>query len=160
MDIYDFAIQMEHDGEQFYRGTASKTAEKGLQNILTKLADDEKKHAEIIAGIQSQTPRMEATTVLDTARNVFQQMKDFGGEFDLSGDEEKTYRQAMVMEQRSIAFYLDRAEQVEHPEQKELFEQLAKEEKKHYRLLENMADFVARPKTYLADAEFSNLDEY
>ena len=160
MDIYDFAIQMEHDGEQFYRDVASKTAEKGLRAILMNLADDEKKHAEIIGNIQSQTPRMEATVILDTAKNVFQQMKDFGGEFDLTGDEEKAYRQAMVMEQRSIDFYLDRADQVENTEQKELFKQLAKEEKKHYCLLENMADFVARPKTYLADAEFSNLDEY
>ena len=160
MDIYDYAIQMEHDGEQFYRDAALKTADKGLQTILSSLADDEKKHAEIIGDVQSQTPHMEATVILDTAKNVFQQMKDFGGEFDLTGDEEKAYRQAMVMEQRSIAFYLDRVEQVKPPEQKELFKQLAKEEKKHYHVLENMADFVARPKTYLADAEFSNLEEY
>ena len=160
MDIYDFAIQMEHDGEQFYRDTASKTVEKGLQSILLGLAEDEKKHAQIIGDIQSQCPRMQETTVLDMAKNVFQQMKDFGGGLDLTGDEEKMYRQAMTMEQRSVDFYLDRFDQVKNPEQKDLFKQLAKEEKKHYRLLENMADFVARPKTYLADAEFSNLEEF
>ena len=127
---------------------------------LLGLAEDEKKHARIIGEIQSQMPEMQETTILDSAKNVFQQMKDFGGELDLTGDEEKMYREAMVMEQRSVDFYLDRAEQIKNPDQKELFRQLAKEEKKHYRLLENVADFVARPKTYLANAEFSNLEEF
>ena len=113
MDVFEFAIQMEHDGEQFYREIASATTIKGVQTILLMLADDEKKHAEFIAKMQSQTPDMPATAVLDTAKNVFQQMKDFGGKIDLSGDEEKLYRQAMVLEQRSISFYLDRADQSE-----------------------------------------------
>ncbi|MBL7215357.1 MAG: ferritin family protein [Phycisphaerae bacterium] len=160
MNIFEFAIQMEHDGEQFYRDIAGKTTEKGLRNILTMLADDEKKHAEIVADIQSKTPTMEGTVILDAAKNVFQQMKDFGGEFDLSGDEEKLYREAMGMEQKSIGFYLDRTDQAERAEQKSLFKRLAEEEKKHYRLLQDLVDFVARPKSYLADAEFSNLDEY
>ncbi len=160
MDIFKFAIQMEHDGETFYRSMASKTADEGLRTILSMLADDEKKHAEIITRVQSENPAMQDTVVLDTAKNVFQQMKDFGGQVDLSGDEEKLYREAMELEQKSISFYMDRAGQVESPEQKALFEKLAVEEKKHFRLLENLADFVARPKTYLADAEFSNLDEF
>ena len=99
-------------------------------------------------------------TCLDTAKNVFQQMKDFGGEIDLSGDEEKLYREAMVLEQRSIGFYLDRADQSESAEQRSLFEQLAEEEKKHYRLLQNLAEFVRRPKVWLENAEFCHLEEY
>ena len=160
MDVFEFAIQMERDGEQFYRDIASAATEKGLKTILMTLAEDEKKHTEILVNMQSGTPDMQTTIVLDTAKNVFQQMKDFGGAFDLSGDEEKLYREAMMLEQRSISFYLDRADQVKDSKQKSLFERLAEEEKKHYRVLENLADFVQRPKTYLADAEFSNLDEF
>lgn len=160
MDIFDFAIQMERDGERFYREVALKTAVKDFQNIFVMLADDEKKHARIIRDIQTQAPHLKETRILDTAKNVFQQMKDFGGKFDLSGDEENVYRQAMEMEQKSIGFYLDRADQVQIPEQRALFQQLAVEEKKHFHVLENLADFVANPKTYLADAEFSNLGDY
>lgn len=160
MDIFEFAIQMERDGEAFYRDIAAKTPDKGLQTILLMLAEDEQKHARTIQDMQSQTPAMKATTVLDTAKNVFVQMKDFGGEIDLSGDEEKLYREAMVIEQRSISFYLDRADQVEKDEQKAVFQQLAEEEKKHYRLLQDMADFVKRPKNWLENAEFSHFEEY
>lgn len=160
MDIFDFAIQMEHDGEQFYRDIAAKTSETGIRTIMTMLADDEKKHAQILTEIHTKIPLMSGTTILDTAKNVFVQMKDFGGEIDLSGDEEKLYRQAMEMEQKSVSFYLDRADQAKGADQKALFEKLASEEKKHFRVLENLADLVARPKTYLADAEFSNLDEF
>ena len=98
--------------------------------------------------------------MLDKAKNVFQQMKDFGEEFDLSGDEESLYSQAMDLEQKSVSFYLDRAEQMENAKQKVLFEKLAEEEKKHYHLMSNLVDFVASPKTWLETARFSRLDEY
>ena len=160
MDIFEFAIQMERDGQEFYRRLASKTAHTGIQNILAMLADDELKHEKAIKKVQTAGSVMPETEVLDKAKNVFRQMQDFGGNFDLSGDEEKLYRQAMELENKSIAFYRDKADQVSTPEQKTLFLKLVEEEKKHYFLLENLVDFVAAPKTWLADAEFERLDDY
>ena len=160
MDIFAFAIQMERDGEQYYRDMASKAKHPGLKSILSVLADDEHKHAHIVSELQSAIPDMPATNVLDSAKNVFQQMKDFGGEIDLSGDQEQLYRDAMVLEERSISFYQDRADQVKQPEQKALFKRLAEEERKHYRLLQDLADFVRRPKNWLENAEFFHLDDY
>jgi rubrerythrin len=66
----------------------------------------------------------------------------------------------MKLEQNSIDFYLDRADQVQDPQQKTLFEQLAQEERKHLRLLSGLADFVSRPKTWLEDVEFYHIEEY
>jgi len=160
MDILEFAIKMEQDGERFYRDIVSKTSHKGIRAILTGLADDEKKHAEVVRKMQSQTPQMKPTTILDTAKNVFVQMKDFGGEFTISADEEQLYRQAMKIEDTSVAFYLDRMDQADRPDHKALFKQLAEEEKKHYRIVDYLADFVAAPKTWLADAEFERLGDY
>lgn len=161
MDIFEFAIQMECDGEQFYRDLASKTPHKGLQTILLLLAEDEKKHAGVIAAMQTEAPAMEPTAVLDNAKNVFVQMKAFGGRIDLSGDEPALYAEAMVLEQRSVSFYLDRADEVKQADQKALFQRLAEEEKKHYRLLEELAELVKKPKTWLENAEFSHLlDDY
>ena len=39
MDILEFAVQVEHDGETYYRETAEKTSDKGLQAILLMLAE-------------------------------------------------------------------------------------------------------------------------
>jgi rubrerythrin len=160
MDIFNFAIKMEKDGEVFYRQMADQVNEEGLKNILIMLAEDEVKHAAAIEQIRSRTTEMANTEILDKAKNIFERMKAFGKEFVFDDDHEALYRKAMEIEQNSIDFYLDRADQVQEPRQKALFEQLADEEKKHYRLLGGMADFVNRPKTWLEDAEFFHLEEY
>lgn len=160
MDIFEFAINMERDGRQYYLDLVSKTSHTGLQKILTMLADDEQKHEQIIAQSRSGSCGMTETTVLEAAKNIFQQARDFGDVADLSGDEAALYRHAMELEQKSISFYLDRADQEEQPQQKQLFETLADEEKKHYRLLEGLVDFVTQPETWLEDAEFTHLTDY
>ncbi|HEW78498.1 MAG TPA: rubrerythrin, partial [Phycisphaerales bacterium] len=40
MDIFKYAMQMEKDGEDYYRQLAQQTSNKGLQTILTMLADE------------------------------------------------------------------------------------------------------------------------
>lgn len=158
MDIFDFAIQMERDGEQFYRDTAARTPHKGLETILILLAEDEKKHARAITDMHRQTGRMEPTAVLDRAKNVFVQMKAFGGRIDLTGDEADLYSEAMVLEQRSIDFYLDRADQVRSEPQRILFRRLADEEQQHFRLLQEMTELIKQPRTWLESSCFFHLD--
>lgn len=160
MDIFEFAIQMELDGQQFYQQLASKSPNKGVKTILNMIAEDEVKHQAAIEEVRISSCAMVETKVLENAKNVFTQMRQFGGEFDLSGDEESLIRQAMEMENKSVGFYLDRADQVEKPEQKALFIKLSEEEKKHYFLLENLVNFVISPQTWLEDAEFDRLDEF
>ncbi|KAB2832670.1 MAG: hypothetical protein F9K48_10015, partial [Candidatus Brocadia sp.] len=48
MNIFDFAMQMEKDGEQYYRNSAQKTQNVGLKKILGMLADAEVKHYDIL----------------------------------------------------------------------------------------------------------------
>ncbi len=48
MDIFDYAIQMEKDGEKYYREIAGKTNNKGLATIMNMLADEEVRHIQII----------------------------------------------------------------------------------------------------------------
>ncbi len=160
MDIFEFALQMERDGRQYYLDLASRTNIKGLKSILTMLAEDESKHEKIIEQSRQGSCALSETTVLDDAKNVFEQMKEFGGVVDLNGDEEKLYRHAMELEQKSISFYLDRADQEDMPQQKQLYMTLAEEEKKHYHLLESLVDFVNQPKTWLENAEFTHLEDY
>jgi rubrerythrin len=160
MDIFEFAIEMESQGQAYYQQLAEKTTHTGLRKILSMLADDELKHQAAIEKVRVSNCHIPETAILDNAKNVFQQMKDFGGEIDLSGDEEDLYRHAMDLELKSQGFYNDKADQMESPAQKELFLKLAEEENKHYHLLSNLVDFVAAPKTWLADAEFSNLEDY
>ncbi len=160
MDIFNFAIQMEKDGETFYRQLAEQVSEKGVKEILNMLADDEVKHARAIEQMRSSSPAMADTEILEKAKNIFTRMKEFHEELDFDHGHEELYRQAMKIEQNSIDFYLDRADQIQNTAHKALFLQLAGEEKKHYRLLSGLADFVNRPKTWLEDAEFFHIEDY
>jgi rubrerythrin len=39
MDIFEYAMQMEKDGEQYYRALVEQTENKGLRTIFTELAN-------------------------------------------------------------------------------------------------------------------------
>lgn len=160
MDVFAFAMQMEKDGEQFYRELASKAPNEGVRAVLNMLADEEDKHYRAIQALPSEGYMGEETDVLDQAQNIFRRMKEFGETFEIDTNQIELYKEAMVIEKKSIDFYLDRADQVEKPQQKQLFQRLAEEEKKHYRLVENLAELVARPKQWLENAEFYHLEEY
>lgn len=160
MDIFEFAMQMEKDGENYYRQLAQNVANKGIKTILTMLADEEVKHYSVLAKIQTQRPRMAQTVILADAKSVFQQMKESGEKLELNAGQVELYKQAQKIEERSREFYLEKSNEVTEDYQKELFLKLAEEEKKHYFLLENIIDFVSRPQQWLENAEWYHLEEY
>jgi rubrerythrin len=160
MDMFEYAMQMEKDGEQYYRTLVEQTQNKGLRTIFTALADDEVKHYKVIAKMRDEASEMMETTILADAQNVFQEMKESGQSFDFDVKQIDIYRQAQQIEQQSWDFYLDKADEIGQPYQRELFLKLAEEEKKHYFILENIIAFVSRPETWLENAEFYHLEEY
>jgi rubrerythrin len=160
MDIFAFAMKMEKDGEAFYRALAQKTTNSGLITILEMLADEEVKHYEAVKSIQVGAVLLAETDVLGRAKNIFERLRDFSDPINIEANQIQLYRQAMDIEKQSEDFYLDKADQVKEKRHRELFLKLAEEEGKHYFLLENIIDFVSRPKSWLENAEFNHLEEY
>lgn len=160
MDIYEYAMQMEKDGENYYRQLAEKTTNKGLKNILGMLADEEVKHYNIIENIKVSRPTLAETTLLNDAKNVFTQIRDSNDVLDSDLGQIDLYKKAREIEKKSRDFYTEKANEVEEEYQKEILLRLAKEEEKHYFLLENIIDFVSRPEQWLENAEFHHLEEY
>lgn len=159
IDIYKFAMQMERDGERFYRNLAGESSNQGMARILTALADDEAKHYRIVKEMAEDVePDIVVTTVLTDARNVFAQMQ--GTSFDLSGLQVDVYRQAQEIERQSRAFYEEKADQVSTPAAKAILLQIADEEQRHFFLLDQIIEFMNRPRTWMENAEFNHLEEY
>ena len=52
MDIYEFSLNMEREGEEYYRLLAKNTTSPGLYKIFTMLADEEVKHCKVIESIK------------------------------------------------------------------------------------------------------------
>ena len=160
MNIFEYAIQMEKDGETYYRQLAQQTVKKGLKTILTMLADEEVKHYNAIEKMKTTEPHMVETTILSDSKNVFVQIQESSESFDFDPGQIELYKKAQDIEERSRDFYLEKASQVEEEYQKDILLRLADEEKKHYFLLENIIEFVSRPETWLENAEFCHLEEY
>jgi len=165
MNIYEFAMKMEQDGEAFYREMAAQTSAEGVQRILNMLADDEVKHYNVVKQMRDQAaaPQMEDTAILSQARNVFEQMQGqtfATGQLVHGGPQIEVYREAQEIERKSREFYQEKADEVSSPTHRELMLRIAQEENRHYFLLDHMIEFVNRPQTWIEDAEFNHLEEY
>ena len=167
MDIYEFAMQMEKDGENYYRQLMQKCKNTGLKKIFAMLADEEVKHYEFIEQLRlkSGQPQVENTRLLEKVKNIFIQMKDDKQEQDPQVDtkeETNAYRKARDIEEMSRSFYLEKAEEVKDEQAKLLLKKLAKEEEKHLHIMENIVEFVSRaePGKWLENAEWHHLETY
>lgn len=161
MNIFEYAMQMEKDGEAYYRGLASKCNVQGLKTILNMLADDEVGHyktfEKLKEGIDAEVP---GSMVLENAKNIFQDIKETEAGFDFDVSEIELYNKAIEIEKKSEDFYREKANEVEQPGLKYILLKIAEDEKKHGFLLKNTVDFISRPKTWIENAEFHHLDEY
>jgi rubrerythrin len=161
MDIYKYAMQMELDGRHFYLDLAEKTNNKGIKNILTMMAESEAKHYNIILSMQrnDKTPYSTDTEALTEVKNIFERMKEEKKEIDVDVSQVEFYQKALVVEADSEKFYLERADEEKDLHKKEIFLTLAKEEKSHCILLENLVDLVSQPDTWIENPEWYHVDE-
>ncbi len=161
MDIFEFAMEKEKYAEHFYRELAERSGNPGLTKILNMLADEEVKHYETVQAMQAQKAgKPTATPVLKNAQEIFTKMKDSVEKFDFDVSEANLYRKASEIEKQSRDFYLQKADEAEDEGQKAVFKQLAAEEEKHLLLVQRIGDFVARPETFLENAEMYHFDDY
>jgi rubrerythrin len=161
MDIFEFAMEKEQLAEQHYRKLAERIDHAGLESILLMLADEEAKHFKTVQQMKTKTPlRVTETPVLKNAKAVFEKMQRGTQTFSFDTSEVDLYRKACGIEAESKKYYLEKAQEVEDAGQREVFLKLAEEENKHLVLVQSLCDFVAKPETFLEDAEFNHFDDY
>ena len=160
MDVFEFAMKMELDGKAYYEKLAAETSIRGFKVIFNRLAEDEQKHYDTVKAIsQGVDVSMVDTTVLDGAKNVFQEV--IGDEQLLGGIKEnlQAYEHAKDIEAESVKLYEELAAKEANPQIAALLRRIAEEERKHFNIMENLYDFALRPKYYLEWREFSNLGQ-
>lgn len=161
MDVFDYAMQLEKDGESYYREGAARSASAGMKKIMTTLADAEVRHYDVFRQMkEGQAVSVPEATILKDVKNIFVSMREQGGLEGVGTSETEFYRKAQDIEKKTEDFYLEKASQVEDAAQKETFLRVAKEENKHYFILEQIIQFVSRPEQWLENAEWYHLEEY
>lgn len=135
MDVYEFAMKMETDGEQFYRSLIDRTDDKLLKAVLNILAREEVNHYKILVAMKNKDPNMPETNIIDDTENIFEQITASGKAFKVNADDIDLYKEAILIEEQSRDFYLGKTDQMFLPEHQEVFRQFAKEEERHRKWL-------------------------
>lgn len=158
MNILEFAINMELEGQNYYDEQARLNKDNGLFRVFSTLAEDEKNHAEILQNKKAGKDYTLTDTKFSSIENVF------GGD-DLKISDIKTspeqldlYRFALDKEEESIKLYKKLLSKADAD--KELFNFLIKEEENHHKIIENIVEMVSRPKEWVESAEFGVRDDY
>jgi len=166
MNVFEFAMQMEKDGEAYYRKMAEQADNVILVKVLQQLAEDEVRHYNIFKKFRDGDFYDIAefvstgTTVMKNAKNVFQQLSDSGQQFAFGDDVVDTWKEAQAVEKKSEDFYREKAEAESNEEIKKTLNIIADEEHKHWALIDNILQFLDRPKQWLENAEWNQLDNY
>ncbi len=159
MDIYDYAMQMEKDGEAYYREVAAQTQNAGAKNILTMLADAEVRHYETFRRMKAGEPvPVPDLSYLLNVKNVFAELRDRKRALT-NGSQKELYLKAQKLEEKTRDFYREKAGEAGQG-QKEMLLKIATEEQRHYDILENLIMMLQRPETWLENAEWYRLEEY
>ena len=166
MEIFDYAMKMEKDGQAFYEKMAGQAGNAALKNILLDLASDEVKHYEIFkkfkAGDLSAAKGMKeaSSATLDKAKNVFQKLAEQKGKMNFPEDINAAWKKAQDIEKMSEDFYREKGAAEKNEQIKKTILLIADEEHKHWALIEHVLQFLDRPKQWLENAEWNHLDEY
>jgi len=141
-EIFEMALQIEKNGEKFYRESARKVRDSEAEDLLTRLADMEVEHQKIFKGMKSALteadqkaitydPNNEAGLYLASLANT----KVFSEKNLDTSKLEGVFKSALAAEKDSIAFYLGMKDLVPTGTGKEKIEEIIKEEMRHIRIL-------------------------
>ncbi|KYZ75343.1 rubrerythrin [Anaerosporomusa subterranea] len=165
MNIFDYALKMELDGEAFYRNLAATVNDADLKTVLEALADDEQRHYKIIQLAQRQTFQyIESDPSLRKLENVFANQEFVGDKqafiAKLKDEQIDVYRAALVKEQESVELYKKLKESSQQQAEIVICEKLLHEEKKHAEVIGNIIEMLNHVNDWVEAAEFNHQDAY
>lgn len=163
MNVLEHAMQMEKDGENYYKELANKTVSSGLKSIFLHLAENEIEHYNTFKEMKENNDyNFKETKILEQVKNIFIQMKENNEDVSTVNISQKdAYQKALDIEKQSIDFFEDlEKKELESDVQKEIISKIKEEEERHYFLLENIIQFISNPDTWLENAEWNNLSDF
>lgn len=151
MNIYEYAMKLEKDGEIYYRDLAEKIEDKAIKTIFILLADEEVKHYITFEKMNkfedfSHTP---STSLLKHTLSLFRKLHKENANFYIAQSYINAFKSALRTEQGSYDFYLEKGKMLEEGTHKEAFLKIAEEERQHMLLISHLIDFITDPHTWM-----------
>ncbi|MBF0243750.1 MAG: ferritin family protein [Planctomycetes bacterium] len=160
MNVFEFAKKQELKTKALYQAELDKTDNKGLRGILELLISEEDKHYRIFDAMErNETPEDLGAIDLSQMKVKFAAILDKG--VSLPEECADFYAKAMEIEKKAENYYREEAGKIENASVSRQLSAIAEEEHKHVVLTENLYLMVsnANPAKWLADAEWSGLDQ-
>ena len=140
-DILKSAILMEKRGQAFYEKVAQQTSGTVVKRFFEMMADEEKNHIHILSvqfkayqdNKQFDSAQLDDLHESEIAAQVIS--KEIKSEISAADYEAAAISAAMSMEERAIKLYSDRAATATDPNEKALYDWLAKWETQHLHFL-------------------------
>lgn len=162
MDILEFAMQMELDGEQFYKTQAADETDDKLMKILLSLAEEEQRHYAFFRKMRdgqfeeavAQMDRSSET--LSEVRNIFKEMAEGPQERAFGDAEKEVWTEALRIEEKAEKFYREKAEVETDPDKKRLLNRIADEERNHIHMIDGVLHYIKYPDTFSESAQYRN----
>jgi rubrerythrin len=161
MNVFDFAMEIERSGRNFYRSVAAKAGTAGVRTIFSMMAEDEQELLERFRAIKAavRTTAMQDSRILESTGNVLGNILNEREALQITDDLE-AYHYVMRVEGAICRLYEDAARRETNPEVQGLLRRIGSEERRELESLRKLFDFVNAPNEFLAWGEFSNLNEF
>ncbi len=155
MNVYQYAMKVEKEGESYYREMSDHTQNLGLKRIFNILADEEVKHYEVLkAMMKEENLNLNELNLITDTKTIFETLQKQKDKVDFDRSQIQFYKDAIAREENSHNFYINEAKKIEDKAEKEIFLKIAEEEIKHKKVLEEIIHFLEEPCDWVASAEF------
>ncbi len=155
MNVYEYAMKVEKDGEEYYRELASNSDNTGLKKIFNMLADEEVKHYHIFKSMmKNDMDKLENLKLLTDTKTIFETLSNEKNSVNFDLNQIQYYKDAVEKEDNSYEFYSNEAKKSDNEKEKNIFLKIADEEVKHKKVLEEIVSFVEEPANWVESAEF------
>jgi len=155
MNVYEYAMKVEKEGEAYYREMAAAASNNGLKRIFTMLADEEVKHYNVFKNMmKKEVMDLDKLNLITDTETIFKTLIEEKDNVTLDIDQINFYKDAIKREEHSHDFYAQNASKIEDEKEKKIFIHIANEEVKHKKILEEIVDFLEEPADWVASAEF------
>lgn len=155
MNVYEYAMKVEKEGEAYYREMAAAATNPGLKRIFTMLADEEIKHYNVFkAMMKKEDMDLDNLNLITDTKTIFETLSQEKENINFDAEQIQFYKDAIAREDEAHDFYADKASEIEDEKEKSIFLQIAEEEEKHKKVLEEIVLFLEEPADWVASAEF------
>jgi rubrerythrin len=160
------SIQMEIDGKEFYiKSNQTSTNELG-RKLLKQLSAEEDIHRKVFETIYkniSANKNWPESKISEERirglRTLFAKaIKAMGKDAKVMATELSAVETAMDMENKTYDFYKKRSGQATYSAEKELYEDIAAQEKEHHRVLLDYFEFLKNPAAWFVEKEHQSVD--